>query len=70
MDLHVLHVLVHLPLNGYPSPQNFCGYLRSKDEIVIPQVSDSDDETKFSISHCDDGLVTENDCLAPVSGSR
>ena len=66
---HVLHVLVHLALHGDPPPQDLGRDLSAEDEVVIPQVADSDDEGKSSVPHCDDRLITEDDCLAPVSGS-
>ena len=67
-DGYVLHVLVHLPLHRDPPPQELGGDLGAQNEIIIPEVSDPDDETESPVPHGDGGLVTEDDRLAPVPG--
>ena len=67
-DGDVLHVLVHLPLHRDPPPQELGGDLGAQNEIIIPEVSDSDDETESPVPHGDGGLVAEDDRLAPVPG--
>ena len=69
VDGHVLHVLVHLTLHRDPPPQDLGRYLGAQDEVVIPEVANTDDQGKSSVPHCDDRLVTEDDGLTPVPGS-
>ena len=45
-------------------------YLSSEDEVVIPEVSNPEDETELSVPQCDDCLGAEDDSLLPQLGSR
>jgi hypothetical protein len=38
-------------------------YLAAKDKIVISQVTNSDDQTEFSVSQVDHGVVAEDNSL-------
>ena len=40
-------------------------YLSSEDEVVIPEVSNPEDETELSVPQSDDGLGAEDDGLLP-----
>ena len=40
-------------------------YLSSEDEVVIPEVSNPEDETKLPVPQRDDGLGAEDDRLLP-----
>ena len=43
-------------------------HLSVQNKVVLPEVSDSDDETESPVPHGDGGLVAEDDRLAPVPG--
>ena len=45
-------------------------HLRIEDKVVLPQVPDPDDEAELLVPHGDDGIVAEDDGLAPVPRSR
>ena len=44
-------------------------HLSVQNKVVLPEVSDPDDETESPVPHGDGGLVTEDDRLAPVPRS-
>ena len=45
-------------------------HLSVQNEVVLPEVSDPDDETESPVPHGDGGLVTEDDRLTPVPRPR
>ena len=45
-------------------------YLSSEDEVVIPEVSNPEDETELSVPQRDDRLGAEDDSLLPQLRSR
>ena len=45
-------------------------HLGIEDKVVLPEVSDPDDEAELLVPHCDDCVVAEDDGLAPVPRSR
>ena len=45
-------------------------YLSSEDEVVIPEVSNPEDETELSVPESDDGLGAEDDGLLSQLRSR
>ena len=59
----------HLAFCCDSSPEELCRDLGAKDEVVIPEVPDPDDEAKLPVPHVDDGVVAEDDCPASVPGS-
>ena len=44
-------------------------HLSVQNKVVLPEVSDPDDETEPPVPHGDGGLVAEDDRLAPVPRS-
>ena len=45
-------------------------HLSIEDKVVLSQVADPDDEAELLVPHGDDGVVAEDDGLAPVPRSR
>ena len=50
-------------------PSQAVSNLSVQNKVVLPEVSDPDDETESPVPHGDGGVVTEDDRLAPVPRS-